>query len=100
MVESVGIEDWIDKNGNPCRNTDSLQSDLISRNSNHCQFAKFENASYSAVTPAFGYACDRKIAVQTVTISRFFRNRNQKKLQIWLSIITPIISLLATRKAY
>ena len=66
MVDSVGIEDAVDKNGNPLRNTDSVPANMVSRYTNHCQYTKFENSATIA-----DYACERNIAVQTVTISRY-----------------------------
>ncbi len=65
MVGSTPIEDCIDKNGNPLRNFDSAQAEMLSRNTNHCQFTKFENS-----TTIGAYACDRNIVVKTVTITK------------------------------
>lgn len=66
MVESVGIEDWKDKNGNPCANVDSSQAQLLPRDTNHVCYSKFEDSSTLA-----SYTCDRKIHVTTVSLSEF-----------------------------
>lgn len=66
MVDSVPIEDWLDKNGNPCRNVDSGQSELLEKNTNHAVWTKFEDEITDEI-----YLCDRNIVAETVTISEY-----------------------------
>lgn len=65
-VDSVALESLRDKNGNPLANTDSGQCELLTRNTNHVCYSKFENSASIG-----SYLCDRKISVNTVTISEY-----------------------------